>query len=99
MSLPKISLPLYEIKIPSNGKTIKFRPFTVKENRILLLASESQSTEQIVLATKQIISLCVQDDIDVESLPMFDIEFLFWCQKLAYFLFSLSHSLTVFRLL
>jgi hypothetical protein len=77
MSLPKISLPLYEIKIPSNGKTIKFRPFTVKENRILLLASESQSTEQIVLATKQIISLCVQDDIDVESLPMFDIEFLF----------------------
>ncbi len=75
--LPKVSLPLYEIIIPSSGKKIKFRPFTVKENRILLLASESESKEQMVLATKQIISLCVQDDIDVDALPMFDIEYLF----------------------
>jgi hypothetical protein len=77
MSLPKVTLPLYAKTIPSTGQSIKFRPFSVKEQKILLLAIESDSKEQMTLATKQILSLCIQDDIDIDSLALFDIEYLF----------------------
>jgi hypothetical protein len=77
MGLPKVNLPLYEKTIPSTGKKIKFRPFSVKEQKILLLAMESDSKDQMTVATKQILSLCIQDDIDIDSLALFDIEYLF----------------------
>lgn len=75
MSLPKIKLPLFELVQPSTGKKLKFRPFTVKEEKILLIAQQSKEFDQVILATKQIINNCFEK-IDVDSLPMFDIEYM-----------------------
>jgi prefoldin subunit 5 len=77
MSLPKINVPLHELTIPSTGKKIKYRPFVVKEEKLLLLAMESDSTEEITNAIVQIINNCVQSKIDVEELSTFDIEYIF----------------------
>lgn len=76
MGLPKIDLPLFETKIVSTGEKVKFRPFTVKEEKILLIAQETRESEQIILAMKQIISNCCQGDINADDLPMFDLEYL-----------------------
>ena len=76
MGLPKIDLPIFETKLISTGrKKIKYRPFTVKEEKILLIAQESDDIEQVVLAIKQIIGNCCED-VDVDKLPMFDLEYL-----------------------
>lgn len=75
MSLPKINLPLFELIIPSSGKKTTYRPFTVKEEKILLLAQETKELDQIILAIKQIISNCV-NNINVDDLPMFDLEYI-----------------------
>ena len=72
--LPKIDLPLFELELPSSGKKIKYRPFTVKEEKILLVAQESDEPEQTVLSVKQIVNNCLLD-IDVEKLAMFDLEY------------------------
>jgi hypothetical protein len=78
MSLPKISVPIYNLILPSNSKEIKYRPFLVKEEKILLWAVESQDVKQISNAVKQIITNCVvTKGIKVEQLPSFDIEYLF----------------------
>ena len=61
MPLPKIDQPLFELTIPSNGDTVKFRPFTVKEEKILLIAQESNDIDQVVLSIKQILTNCIQD--------------------------------------
>ncbi len=76
MALPRIDLPLFELTIPSNGKKVKFRPFTVKEEKILLIARESNDIDQLILAIKQILTNCVVDSIDVNSLAMFDLEYM-----------------------
>jgi hypothetical protein len=76
MGLPKIQQPIFEDRIPSTGVKIKSRPFTVKEEKILLIAQESGDAEQIILAIKQILNNCIIDDIDIEKLAMFDIEYL-----------------------
>lgn len=75
MGLPKIDLPLFDIEIPSTGKKVKYRPFTVKEEKILLIAQESKDIDQIILAIKQIINNCV-NTVDVDKLAMFDLEYL-----------------------
>ncbi len=76
MGLPKIDLPVFETKLVSTGrKKIRYRPFTVKEEKILLIAQESDDLAQVILAMKQIISNCCSD-VDVEKLPMFDMEYL-----------------------
>ena len=75
MTLPKISLPLYQCELPSNGKKVKYRPFTVKEEKILLTAQESKESGQILLAMKQILNNCLED-IDVSQLAIFDIEYM-----------------------
>jgi len=75
MGLPKIQQPLFELTIPSTDKKVKFRPFTVKEEKILLIAQESKDIEQVILAIKQIVGNCVQD-IDVDQLAMFDLEYM-----------------------
>lgn len=75
MALPKINLPLFELTIPSNGQKVTYRPFTVKEEKILLIAQESKDLDQVVLAIKQIISNCLTN-VDVEKLPMFDLEYI-----------------------
>lgn len=75
MALPKIDLPLFEIEVPSTGNKVKYRPFTVKEEKILLIAQESKDIDQIVLAIKQIITNCVQG-VDADTLATFDLEYL-----------------------
>ena len=73
--LPKLDLPLFELVLPSTGKKIQYRPFTVKEEKILLIAQESKDIDQIVLAIKQIIGNSVTN-IDVERLATFDFEYI-----------------------
>ena len=78
MPLPKISTPTYELVLPSTGKTIKYRPFLVKEEKILIIALESQDTKQITNAIKQVLKDCIiTRGIKVEELPTFDIEYIF----------------------
>jgi len=82
MNLPKIDLPIYEFELPSTGKKLKFRPFLVKEQKILLMALEEQKTESndktIVDAVKQIIRNCiVEKDFDINQMSSFDIEYFF----------------------
>lgn len=75
MALPKIQQPLFNLTVPSTKKQVQFRPFTVKEEKILLMAQESKDVEQIVLAIKQIINNCIEN-IDVDALAMFDMEYI-----------------------
>lgn len=77
MALPKIDVPIYSVKLISTGKTVRFRPFSVKEEKIFLMANESEDVQSIIDATKQVLNNCVIDDVDIESLPVFDIENLF----------------------
>ena len=78
MPLPKIATPTYELVLPSSERKIKFRPFLVKEEKILILAMESQDTKQIANAVKNVISQCIlTKGIKVEKLSTFDIEYLF----------------------
>jgi hypothetical protein len=77
MSLPKLNVPVYEAILPSTEKVIKYRPFLVKEEKILLTALEDTSGKSLPPAIKQIINNCVQTKLDVEKLPTFDIEYLF----------------------
>lgn len=75
--LPKIDVPVYEIKLPSTGESIKFRPFTVKEEKLFLMAYESEDVKYSVDTIIQVLNNCVVNDIDVKELPTFDIEYLF----------------------
>ena len=78
MPLPKITTAEYELKLPSSGKTIKYRPFLVKEEKILILSLESEDRKQITSAVKQVLKECVlTKGIKVDQLPSFDIEYLF----------------------
>ena len=76
MALPKLNVPKYKLKLPSDGKTVNFRPFLVKEEKLLLLATETGDQGEIVSAIKNIIKDCT-DIPDVNRLTTFDIEFLF----------------------
>ena len=73
MGLPKIAVPEYTLKLPSNGKEIKYRPFLVKEEKILLMALESEDEKEIMDATKTVIRICVFVEIDVERMATIDI--------------------------
>ena len=78
MPLPKIATPTYELVLPSTDETIQFRPFLVKEEKLLVLALESEDNKQITTAIKSVLKNCVlTKGIKVEQLPTFDIEFLF----------------------
>ena len=78
MPLPKISTPTYELELPSTGKKIKYRPFLVKEEKILILALESENTKQITTSVKSILRECISTrGVKIDSLPIFDIEYLF----------------------
>src|SRR6056300_1588614 len=76
MPLPKIELPLFETTIPSTEQKIRYRPFTVKEEKNLLIAQESQDYDQMVLSIQQLLTNCIADDVDVEKLALFDLEYL-----------------------
>jgi hypothetical protein len=78
MPLPKISTPTYQLELPSTEQTIKYRPFLVREEKLLVLALETEDTKQITNAIKTVIKNCIETKaIKVESLPTFDIEYLF----------------------
>ena len=78
MPLPTIATPTYELELPSTGKKIKYRPFLVKEEKLLVLALESEDTKQITTAIRSVLKSCIQTrGVKVDSLPTFDIEFLF----------------------
>jgi len=78
MPLPKISTPTYELELPSSGKKIKYRPFLVKEEKVLIIALETRDQMQITNAIKQVLSECIlTKGIKVEELPTFDIEYVF----------------------
>ena len=78
MPLPKISTPTYELELPSSGKKIKYRPFLVKEEKILILALESENTKQITTSVKSILKECISTrGVKIDNLPIFDIEYLF----------------------
>ena len=76
MPLPKIDQPLFELTIPSTKQKVKYRPFSVKEEKILLIARESGELDQVLLAIQQVVQNCIQDEIDVEKLATFDLEYI-----------------------
>lgn len=78
MPLPKIDVPIYEMKIPSTGKTLRVRPFSVKEEKLLFIALEANNLDDIISTVKQVINNCIIDgDVDIDKLPFFDIDYMF----------------------
>ena len=77
MPLPQIATPTYELVLPSTGKKIKYRPFLVKEEKILILALESEDQKQITEAVKTTLKSCISTRIKIDELPTFDIEYIF----------------------
>jgi hypothetical protein len=77
MALPKINTPTYELVIPSTGEEIRYRPFLVKEEKILLMAMESGDNKEIIRAIQDIVKECTYDKLKLSTMPMFDIEYLF----------------------
>ena len=77
MALPKLTTPTYELEIPSTDEKIKYRPFLVKEEKILMMAMESKSSADITQAVKDIVSECTYNKVDISNMPMFDVEYIF----------------------
>ena len=77
MALPTINTPTYELEVPSTGETIKYRPFLVKEEKILLIASESGKQTDIINAIKEIATACTFGKLKIGRMPMFDVEYIF----------------------
>lgn len=77
MPLPKIDLPVYNVHLKSENRDVRFRPFVVKEEKLLIMALESDDYKQIVETVKQIINNCLLDEIDLDNLPMFEVENIF----------------------
>ena len=77
MALPQLNTATYELELPSTGETVKYRPFLVKEQKILMLAQESEDTKQIEKAFADIISSCTFEKLSPFKMPLFDIEYIF----------------------
>jgi len=77
MALPKLTTPTYELEVPSTDEKVKYRPFLVKEEKILLMAMESGENKDIIQAVKDIVSECTFNKLNLGTLPMFDVEFIF----------------------
>ena len=77
MALPKLTTPTYELEVPSTDEKIKYRPFLVKEEKILMIAMETEEQTAIINAVKDIVSACTFDALDVSKMPMFDVEYVF----------------------
>ena len=75
--LPKLDVPNYELEVPSSDEKLKFRPFLVKEEKVLLIALESQDQKEMLRAMKEIIATCTYEKFDVENSPLFDLEYIF----------------------
>ena len=77
MALPKLTTPTYELEIPSTDEKIKYRPFLVKEEKILMMAMESKASADITQAVKDIVNECTFNKVDISTMPMFDVEYIF----------------------
>jgi len=77
MALPKLTTPTYELEVPSTDEKVKYRPFLVKEEKILLMAMESGENKEIVQAVKDIVTECTFGKLNLGTMPMFDVEYLF----------------------
>ena len=77
MALPQLTIPTYELQVPSTGKVLKYRPFLVKEEKILLMATESRDEKAMTQALTEIVTNCVLDKIDVNKLKIYDLEYIF----------------------
>ena len=77
MALPKIEVPTYELTLPSEDKKIKYRPFLVREEKILYIAMETGQNKEMINALKDVVGACTFDTLNVDRLPIFDIEYLF----------------------
>ena len=77
MALPKLTTPTYELEIPSTDEKIKYRPFLVKEEKILMMALESKKSADIVQAVQDIVAECTFNKVNISSMPMFDVEYIF----------------------
>jgi len=77
MSLPKLNTPTYELDVPSTGKTISYRPYLVREEKILMLAMESNDERQMIRAIRDVISACTNDELDMSRIAMSDMEYIF----------------------
>ena len=77
MALPKLTTPTYELEIPSTDEKIKYRPFLVKEEKILMMALESKSSADITQAVKDIVMECTFNKVKIDAMPMFDVEYIF----------------------
>ena len=77
MALPKLTTPTYELEVPSTDEKLKYRPFLVKEEKILLIALESGESKQMINAVKDIVTECTFGKVDLGKLPMFDVEYIF----------------------
>ena len=77
MALPKLTTPTYELEIPSTDEKIKYRPFLVKEEKILMMAMESKASADITQAVKDIVSECTFNKVKIDDMPMFDVEYIF----------------------
>ena len=77
MALPKLTTPTYELEIPSTDEKIKYRPFLVKEEKILMMAMESKASADITQAVKDIVTECTFGKVKIDSMPMFDVEYIF----------------------
>jgi len=75
--LPKLDIPTYTVKLISTGKTVRYRPFLVKEQKLFLMASEADDAKEIINTIRQVLKNCVLDEIDIDNLPTFDLEYLF----------------------
>ena len=77
MALPKLTTPTYELEIPSTDAKVKYRPFLVKEEKILMMAMESKENADITQAVKDIVLECTFNKVDISNMPMFDVEYIF----------------------
>jgi len=77
MALPQINTPTYELEVPSTGDKLKYRPFLVKEEKILMIAMEAEEQSGIINAVKEIVKTCTFEKFDVSKAPMFDVEYVF----------------------
>jgi len=75
--LPKLDVPIYTIKLISTGQEVRIRPFLVKEQKLFLMAAESEDAKDVISTIRRVLKNCILDEIDIDSLPTFDLEFLF----------------------
>ena len=77
MILPKLDTPTYELNLISTGKPVRYRPFLVKEQKLFLMSAESDDTKELITTIRNVLKNCLLDDVDVDNLPSFDLEYLF----------------------